>query len=319
MIKKRFITYAWITLLVSLGVILWGDVVQATGSGDGCGAHWPVCNGEVLPAFSGKETLIEFTHRLTSGVVFLMSVVLFIWARRAYPKASGVRHAANFTLLFMITESLVGAALVLFRLVGQDASVTRAIVAPIHLLNTMLLLAALVLTLYFAYGGSRPSWKAQGMSAWLLAIGIAAIAMVSASGAITSLGDVIFPVRNSSEAISRSLTAGEHFLVRLRIWHPFIAIAVGAYLLIAARLLARQRPSALSQTLALAVFVVYLLQLLVGVLNVSLSAILPVQLLHLLLADSLWMLWVWLAATVLSSAKVVSGSFAATRHVGATD
>ncbi len=297
---SRFATYAWLTLLVTFVVILWGDVVQATGSGDGCGAHWPVCNGEVLPAFEGREQVIEYTHRASSGFVFLMSVVLFVWSRRVYPKNHLVRKGANFSLFFMFTESLVGAALVLFRLVGQDASVTRAIVAPIHLVNTLFLIGAITLTAWFASGGKPFRWRNQGSVSPLLISGFVSLIVIAVIGAITSLGDAIFPVRNTAEAIGRSLNAGEHFLVRLRIWHPFVAIGLGVYILLASRLITTQRSSAMTQNLSLAIFAVYLLQIAAGFLNVALSAILPTQLVHLLLADLLWTLWVLLAASSLA-------------------
>jgi heme A synthase len=297
---SRFATYAWLTLLVTFVVILWGDVVQATGSGDGCGAHWPVCNGEVLPAFAGRETVIEFTHRLTSGFVFLMSVGLFVWSRRAFPKGHLVRKGANFSLFFMFTESLVGAALVLFRLVGQDASLTRAIVAPIHLVNTLFLIGAITLTAWFGSGGRPFSWKSQGVVSPLLITGFVSLVVIAVMGAITSLGDAIFPVRNTAEAMERSMTAGEHFLVRLRIYHPFAAIGLGLFIIVAARVIASLRPTPTAQNLSLAIFVIYLLQLAAGFLNVALSAILPTQLLHLFLADSLWMLWVLLTASALA-------------------
>lgn len=297
---KPFIIFAWLTLFVTLIVILWGDVVQATGSGDGCGAYWPVCNGEVLPAFSGKETAIEFTHRVTSGLVGLMSLALFIWARRAFEKGDLVRRSAAFTLFFMFTESLVGAGLVLFRLVGENSSMARAFVAPVHLLNTLLLIASLVLCLYFAYGGKKFSWKAQGSVAWLLGIGIFLIGLVTSTGAITSLGDAIFPVATTTEAIDRSLASDEHFLVRLRVWHPIIAVLSGAYLVIVARLIARARPSKFAYAMAVGVFVVFIAQLLAGTLNVMLKAILPTQLVHLFLSDSLWAMWVLLAVSALA-------------------
>jgi heme A synthase len=297
---SRFSTYAWITLLVTFAVILWGDVVQATGSGDGCGAHWPVCNGEVLPAFAGREQIIEYTHRATSGFVFLMSVLLVVWSRRAYLKNHLVRKSANFSLFFMFTESLVGAALVLFRLVGQNASVTRAIVAPIHLVNTLFLIGAITLTAWFASGGKPFRWKNQGAVSPLLISGFVSLVVIAVIGAITSLGDAIFPVRSTAEAIGRSMDSGEHFLVRLRVWHPFVAIGLGLYILVAARAITALRPTPTTQNLSLAIFVIYLLQIAVGFLNVALSAILPTQLLHLLLADSLWMLWVLLAASSLA-------------------
>lgn len=298
---NRFATYAWITLLVTFVVILWGDVVQATGSGDGCGAHWPTCEGAVLPAFEGREQVIEFTHRTTSGFVFLMSVLLFAWSRRVYPKNHLVRKGANFSLFFMFTESLVGAALVLFRLVGQDASITRAIVAPFHLVNTLLLIGALTLTAYFASGGKAFRWQNQGAVSPLLIGGFVSMIVIAVMGAITSLGDAIFPVQNTAQAFERSMTTGQHFLERLRIYHPFVAIGLGLYILVAARIIATQRPNATTQNLSLAIFVIYLLQIGAGFLNVALSAILPTQLVHLFLADSLWTLWVLLAASALAA------------------
>jgi heme A synthase len=297
---NRFATYAWLTLLVTFVVILWGDVVQATGSGDGCGAHWPTCDGEVLPAFAGREQVIEFSHRASSGFVFLMSVGLFIWSRRAYPKNHLVRKGANFSLFFMFTESLVGAALVVFRLVGQDASITRAIVAPFHLVNTLFLIGAITLTAWFASGGKPFRWKNQGAVSPLLIAGFVSLVVIAVMGAITSLGDAVFPVQSTTEAFERSLTTGQHFLERLRIWHPFAAIGLGLYILVASRLISIQRPSPTTQNLSLAIFVVYLLQIAAGFLNVLLSAILPTQLVHLFLADSLWMLWVLLAASSLA-------------------
>jgi heme A synthase len=119
-------------------------------------------------------------------------------------------------------------------------------------------------------------------------------------GAITSLGDAIFPVQNTAEAVERSLTAGEHFLVRLRIYHPFAAIGLGALIIVAARVVATLRPTPTIHNLSLAIFVIYLLQLAVGFLNVALNAILPTQLVHLFLADSLWTLWVLIAASALA-------------------
>lgn len=317
---SRFATYAWVTLLVTFVVILWGDVVQATGSGDGCGAHWPTCDGVVMPAFAGREQVIEYTHRASSGFVFLMSAFLFVWSRRAFPKNHLVRKGANFSLFFMFTESLVGAALVVFRLVGQDASVTRAIVAPIHLVNTLFLIGAITLTAWFASGGKPFRWKNQGAVSPLLISGFVSLVVIAVIGAITSLGDAIFPVRSTAEAIGRSLDTSEHFLVRLRVWHPFVAIGLGLYILVAARAITTLRPTTTTQNLSLAIFVVYLLQIAVGFLNVALSAILPTQLVHLLLADSLWMLWVLLAASSLAegvSRREKSGKFVTNAGSGA--
>src|SRR6266545_7603351 len=113
---NRFATYAWAALGYNLFVIVWGAYVRASVSGDGCGSHWPLCNGEIIPSVGQTKTLIELTHRLSSGLALLMVVGLVAWAWRAYPKKHMVRQAAMFSLLFILTEALVGAGLVLFRM-----------------------------------------------------------------------------------------------------------------------------------------------------------------------------------------------------------
>ncbi len=49
MSQAWFSRYAWGVLLWNVLVALWGAYVRATGSGAGCGSHWPTCNGEILP------------------------------------------------------------------------------------------------------------------------------------------------------------------------------------------------------------------------------------------------------------------------------
>lgn len=301
MANRRFTFYAWGVVIFTLVVILWGDVVQATGSGDGCGAHWPTCNGEVLPAFRGLETLIEFFHRVTSGLSLLLTIGLLVWSRRIFPKGHLARLGAGLAMLFMITESLVGAGLVLFRLVGEDASIARAIVAPIHLINTLFLIGSLALTAWWSsHPEHRPVWKGQGLVAWALGLGFVGILTVAASGALTSLGDTLFPVRNTAEAVGRALTPGEHFLVQLRIYHPFLAVMVSVYVVLIANLVATLRPSRYTRWFARMVGVVFILQLGMGYLNVQQAAPLYTQLPHLLLSDAVWVTWLLLTVSALS-------------------
>ena len=168
-----FAKFTWSVLAINILVILWGAFVRATGSGAGCGSHWPTCNGEVIPLSPQTETWIEFTHRLTSGLAFVLVLVMLIWSVRIFPKGHRVRKAAGFAMLFIISESLVGAGLVLFEWVAGNISTERVIVMGIHLLNTHLLLAAIVLTGWWASGGNSPRWKEQaGQIKWRLAIGI---------------------------------------------------------------------------------------------------------------------------------------------------
>ena len=130
----------------NVAVILWGAYVRATGSGAGCGAHWPLCNGEVVPRAPDTATLIEFSHRVTSGLALVLVFVLAVWIWRTMAAGHPARRAAIASLVFIVIEALLGAGLVLFRLVANDESLARAMVMPLHLANTMVLLLCLTLT-----------------------------------------------------------------------------------------------------------------------------------------------------------------------------
>src|SRR6266540_6286398 len=106
----RFAKYAWFALAFNLLVIVWGAFVRASGSGAGCGSHWPLCNGEVVPVNPSIERVIEFTHRGMSGVALLLVLGMVIWAFRAYPPGR-VRRGAVASMIFILIEALIGAAL----------------------------------------------------------------------------------------------------------------------------------------------------------------------------------------------------------------
>jgi len=292
---NRFGKFAWFVLGYNLLVILWGAYVRATGSGAGCGSHWPLCNGEVIPHQPQIETIIEFTHRLMSGLALILVVVLFIWGFRAYSKGHPVRLGVSFSLFFIITEALVGAGLVLLELVADDASVGRAISIVVHLLNTFLLLAALTITVYWASGGKAVRLH-RGLDLWLIGIGLVATMVVGASGALAALGDTLFPVQSLAEGIRQDFSATAHFLVRLRILHPTISILVGIYLILATGVINLQTKDAALHRIARVLTILVTVQLGAGFLNVLLLAPVWMQILHLLLADLVWITLVLLAA-----------------------
>jgi heme A synthase len=201
----RFAVYSWGVLVFNLGVILWGAFVRATGSGAGCGSHWPLCNGEVVPRSPETETLIEFFHRLTSGVAFLLVVGLLIWAFRAYPIRHRVRWAAGFAMLFMVTEALVGAG---------NASMARALSMAVHLLNTFLLLACLTLAAWWSSGGEPVQLKQRAALGSLLGLGLLGMLVLGVSGAVTALGDTLFPAGSVAEGLRQDFSPTAHLLIR---------------------------------------------------------------------------------------------------------
>lgn len=301
MTQRTFTRFAWFTVGYNLLVVIWGAFVRATGSGAGCGSHWPLCNGEVVPREPAVETLIELSHRLTSGLDGLVVLALTIFAFRVFPRRHRVRRAAVASLVFLLGEVLVGAGLVRFELVADNASAERAVVMAFHLVNTFFLLAALALTALWSGGEREPRLRAQGPVLGLLGLGLLGLLLLGVSGAVTALGDTLFPVHGSAfgEALAgESVTT--HFLVRLRIFHPLIAVGVGAFLLLAGALVARLRPAARVQRSAGLLAGLFLLQMVCGIVNVTLQAPVWIQLVHLLLADLVWIVFVALAAGALA-------------------
>lgn len=294
--RTRFSTFAWIVLAYNILVILWGAFVRATGSGAGCGSHWPSCNGVIVPRQPQIETMIEFTHRLTSGLSLVLVVILLVWAWRAHPKGQPVRLGALLSMVFIITEALVGAGLVLFGWVADDQSLGRVISISIHLVNTFLLLAALTLTAWWASGGERIVLRGQGASVWLFALGFLGVLVLGVSGAITALGDTLFPAGSLAEGIAQDFAPTAHFLVRLRVWHPLIALINGLYLVFLGGLIYLFRATPHIQRLAITLGALFLAQLVAGMINLGLLAPVWMQLIHLLLADLVWIALVLLAA-----------------------
>lgn len=298
--KQNFTRYAWFVLGILILVILWGAVVRATGSGAGCGSHWPRCNGVVIPRDPEIETIIEFTHRVTSAFSGVLVLGMLVWAFRLFPKGHIVRKGAALSTFFIITEGLVGAGLVLFELVAHNASLTRAVSMAVHLVNTFLLLGAAALTAWWAGGGKPVRWRGQGNVGWLVLVGAILMIILGASGAVTALGDTLFPAGTLTEGISQDFLPTAHFLVRLRIYHPIIAILTGVYMVVAAAYIERERPGVQTLILSRAVKIIFGVQLVAGFINVLLLAPIWMQIVHLLLADLLWIAIVLLGATALS-------------------
>ena len=137
----RIARYAWFTLVFNVGVILLGALVRATGSGAGCGRSWPACQGQVMPELSGA-TAVEFTHRAASGVALVLVAVLVVWVWRRVPSGEPARIGAGLALAAIVGEALIGAMIVLAEWVAEDASLARVVAVPLHLVNTLFLLAA---------------------------------------------------------------------------------------------------------------------------------------------------------------------------------
>jgi heme A synthase len=307
---SRLARFSWAVLAYNVAVILWGAYVRATGSGAGCGAHWPLCNGEVVPRAPDTAMLIEFSHRLTSGLALVSVVILLGWVWRACAPGHPARRAAALSVFFMLTEAAVGAGLVLFQLVADNASAARAMFMAVHLVNTFTLLACITLTAWWVSGGQPVALSGRmpalaGITALCLAVLI-----TGTSGAIAALGDTLFPSTSLGDALWSDLSMTSHLLIRLRLLHPVIAVATALALIAGVPRLSRLGPPPANQ-LGRAVFVRVLLQVALGVTNVILLAPVWIQLVHLLMADALWITLILLGATVLAAREEVAAAPAA--------
>jgi cytochrome c oxidase assembly protein subunit 15 len=296
-----FPAYARSVLGFNLLVILWGALVRATGSGAGCGRHWPLCNGVVIPETAETATLIEYGHRTTSGLALILVAVLWWWSRKAFVSGHRVRKAAAWSLGFIVIEALIGAGLVLLELVGDDDSVARAAYLALHLLNTFLLLAALGLAAFWAVDPAPLLRPTRGAAFWLLLTGGLLILAVGMTGAIAALGDTLFPSVSLAEGMRADADSTSHFLLRLRVLHPLLALLAGVYLSVMVWLLARVRPASLQSPWSRALSSLVLVQLGVGLTNLLLLAPTALQIVHLFVADLLWITLVIFAASALTA------------------
>ncbi|MBM3495673.1 MAG: heme A synthase, partial [Armatimonadetes bacterium] len=232
MTPARLSKAAWLVVAYCVAVILWGSVVRATGSGAGCGGHWPTCDGAVLIIPTSTAMWFELAHRASSGLLLVLVKMLIVATFRTLPAGHPARRSVAVAGGILVVEALLGAGLVLFGLVADNDSLARAVVIAIHLTNTMALLAFLTLTALLA---ARRDWRTVSLSrkedgptggGWLgvaLAVGLASLVVVGASGAVTALGDTLFPARTLGEALRDDASPTAHLLVRMRVLHPVVA------------------------------------------------------------------------------------------------
>lgn len=299
--NPRFTRYAWFVLAYNVAVILWGAFVRATGSGAGCGEHWPLCNGVVVPRSPQLATVIELTHRLTSSLAGVFVIGLVIGAFRAYPKAHAVRRLAVWSLVLTITEGLIGAWLVLAGHVAQNVSVWRGVSLTVHLVNTLFLLAALTSTAWVASAAQTPARRRDTSRLPFAAMGVGLL-FVGVTGAIAALGDTLFSPESVAQGMTQDFAASSHIFVRLRILHPIAAAIVGVSLIVlGVRTLARSIEGSALWRQAVLLVALTGCQILVGAINLLLLAPVWMQILHLLVADAVWISFLLVVAESLYS------------------
>ena len=262
--------FAWAFLAYMLGVILWGAYVRASGSGAGCGNHWPLCNGEVIPTLPEKAMLIEFIHRVTSGLALISVLALVYLTVRATVRRAWARTTAVLSAVLTLNEAFLGALLVLLQRVGNDQSATRAVLLSFHLANTLLLIGSIALTaLWLTDPPARGELSVREAARFV--IGLLAAVLIEVGGALAALGDTLFPAASLRSALASDFSATSHFQLRLRLLHPAMAIVGATYVIWLCATLVRTR-AGIVHKLGIALILLAIGQVLLGALNVLMLA-----------------------------------------------
>jgi len=279
-------SYAKAGLLLSIASILAGAFVRATGSGDGCGATWPTCKGKIIPALSDTSELIEFSHRSVSGVLLVVTLIIFAKTRK-FQKDSLVRIVTNYLTFFVIFEALIGAVIVIFEWVGLNSSLPRIIAVPIHLVNTFGLLGSYAI-LYKILQDDLQNIKDMFNKNFLL---ISSLFLLSgATGSVTALADVLFPSASFVEGFLADFDRTSEVLTRLRILHPIISSILSIVLYVYATGIRKKYNVSVKPLQILILIAVFL-----GVINVLSNIVLPLSILHLAIADFLWISYIYVS------------------------
>ena len=279
-------SYAKAGLLLSIASILAGAFVRATGSGDGCGATWPTCKGKIIPALSDTSELIEFSHRSVSGVLLVVTLIIFAKTRK-FQKESLVRTVTNYLTFFVIFEALIGAVIVIFEWVGLNSSLPRIIAVPVHLVNTFGLLGSYAI-LYKILQDDLQNIKNMFNKNFLL---ISSLFLLSgATGSITALADVLFPSASFVEGFLADFDRTSEVLTRLRILHPIISSILSIVLYVYATGIRKKYNVSVKPLQILILIAVFL-----GVINVLSNIVLPLSILHLAIADFLWISYIYVS------------------------
>jgi len=303
LLKKVSTLHLAVAALVATWLlIIQGAFVRATGSGAGCGRHWPTCNGEVVPLSHTTESFIEFSHRLLSLVILLFGAWL-VWrafGERRQNKGLWVTALASFVLL--LNEAFLGALTVLWGLTGDNVSMARGLMVASHLVNSLLLVGGLSLVYFFARNpDAKLRWRGQWGLLTVLVVGIFSMLLLMFSGGIASMGNTMFPSESLAQGIAQDFNSEAHLLIRLRVLHPVLGMTVGTYLLVLLGLTWWLKPDANVKRVSRYLAGTYVAQLVIGLLNLLLLAPVFVQLLHLATATAIFAQLTLLAITALTS------------------
>ena len=214
---RRFTTLAWSAAACTYLLIVLGAVVRITGSGMGCGDHWPLCNGHLFPPLNEIGTVIEWSHRLVAALVSILVVGLAAydwWLNR--PSGRLAVRPSFVALALLIVQVLLGAITVKLELPAWSV--------VLHLGTAMLLLA----TLLVAASGKAPGFR-PGLAVVVTVLAFITVlfgALTANLGAAAACGG--FPLCNGEIWISAGPLALVHWVHRLLAYSLAIVATVWA-------------------------------------------------------------------------------------------
>jgi cytochrome c oxidase assembly protein subunit 15 len=275
----------------SLLVFLWGAWVRISGSGDGCGEHWPFCYGVLIPESGELKLLIENFHRISTKLygIFVMGLIAAIFWKT--PKGHSARKFILWVFFFTLMEGLIGAVIVLKGLVTDDQSVFRALMISVHLANTFLLMSSIGFCWFsLHYDKAELRWR-QGLTPTTQTLGAALIG-IGALGAIAALSTTLFPSTTLMEGLAKDFSSASHFLLRLRVFHPLLGAALFMWVL----WMDLATESRFSKTVSRLFKSLFAVNILVGFVTLGFLSPTVLKLTHLLLAHLHWMSLTFLIA-----------------------
>jgi len=293
----KLISYTKVGIVLSILSILAGAFVRATGSGDGCGSTWPTCKGKIIPQLSDTSEVIEFSHRSISGILLIVTLIIFIKSRNI-SKGTIVRTTVNFLTFFVVFEAAIGAVIVLYEWVGLNSSLPRIIAVPIHLVNTFGLLACyavLYKVLHNNFKNIKQLWDRRFVFVAFLFL------LSGATGSITALADVLFPSASFYEGLMEDFDRTSELLTRLRILHPIVATGLSVALIIESRKIQKDYKIDVKFLQILVIVAVTL-----GVLNVLSNIVLLLSIFHLAIADLLWITYIYVSMDKIKNKSAIN-------------
>lgn len=300
-----FAKYAWFVLGYNVLVILWGVFLRASKSGDGCGQHWLTCHGEVVPSAPELKTVIEFSHRITSALDGLIVIALLVWAIRIWyvhrsKAASFILKMAVGAFVFVLIEGAIGAGLVLTGNTAETLTPARPFWMAAHLINTLILLGLLTMTAWSASGGRRGDLRVESRNLPRIILGAIFIFLIGISGSVAALSNMIFPSGNITEGIARDFSPTSHLLLRVRPFHPILAVAGAVYLIFLAGWLRSDAPESQNvRKWSNAFSILVVVQIAFGAMTLLTLGPILMQLGHLFLADAIWVSLILMSANYL--------------------